>query len=342
MPRHLGPVRQGCARRYAAPVLAAVLVGSLIGGSLQLFRDRVPVADRVCAARRTSGGSSELSVAVLGTALTAAATAAAGRIRSAGIVSSLRTSVQGVSCTGPATPAAVLAARRLQQGIAAAVRSSPARIAAAVQDWTTGVRCSYRGTAQFDSASIIKATTLAALLWQAQRAGRGLTAAEQEWAEEAITESDNDAQTALWNDVGGARGVQRFLAAAGMTTTTAAGAGLWGLTQVSAQDQVTLLRALARGGVLTAASRRYQLGLMRDVTPSQRWGVPDGAPAGTTVAVKNGWLPDATGWHINSIGYVTGTGHEYAMAVLSDGSDSMQDGVEAVQAVARAIHSALG
>ena len=34
--------------------------------------------------------------------------------------------------------------------------------------------------------------------------------------------------------------------------------------------------------------------------------------------MKNGWLPDATGWHINSIGAFTGHGENYLMAVLTD------------------------
>ena len=58
--------------------------------------------------------------------------------------------------------------------------------------------------------------------------------------------------------------------------------------------------------------------------------------------MKNGWLLESgSGWHVNTIGYVTESGHEYAMAVLSDGSATMAAGVDAVEDVARTAHTAL-
>ncbi len=87
--------------------------------------------------------------------------------------------------------------------------------------------------------------------------------------------------------------------------------GYWGLTQVTAHDEMLLLKLLTRpNSVLTAASRAYQLGLMARVISSQRWGTPAGAPAGVGVHVKNGWLPESSGWHVNSIGAFTGKGQE--------------------------------
>ena len=66
----------------------------------------------------------------------------------------------------------------------------------------------------------------------------------------------------------------------------------WGLSQLTAQDELTLLTLLTtHGSVLSDTSRGYVLWLMSKVIPSQRWGVPDGAPADVTVSVKNGWLP---------------------------------------------------
>jgi hypothetical protein len=115
--------------------------------------------------------------------------------------------------------------------------------------------------------------------------------------------------------------------------------GYWGLTQVTAHDQLLLLKLLTRpNSVLTAASRAYQLGLMARVISSQRWGTPAGAPAGAGVHVKNGWLPESSGWHVNSIGAFTGKGRNYLIAVLTDDNPSEQYGIDTIEAVARVVH----
>lgn len=55
---------------------------------------------------------------------------------------------------------------------------------------------------------------------------------------------------------------------------------------------------------LSAASRHYELSLMRSVEPGEKWGVTAAADPGSGPAVKNGWLPDGPPglWVINSIG----------------------------------------
>ena len=65
----------------------------------------------------------------------------------------------------------------------------------------------------------------------------------------------------------------------------------WGLTTTTPQDQVTLLRQLVRSSrVLDKNAQKYALYLLEHVTPSQRWGVSAGVPAGVTLALKNGAL----------------------------------------------------
>lgn len=61
-----------------------------------------------------------------------------------------------------------------------------------------------------------------------------------------------------------------------------------------------------------------------------------------TVQVKNGWLPRAThGWRVHSIGAFTGKGHDYGITVLTQDNKTMNDGVNTIQAVARAVHKDL-
>ena len=112
--------------------------------------------------------------------------------------------------------------------------------------------------------------------------------------------------------------LQHFLDLAGMGETKLGQDGEWGLTQVTAHDEMLLLKLLtASNSVLDANSRAYELNLMAHVTNWEAWGVTAGTPSDVTWHVKNGWLPDATGWHINSIGAFTGHGKDYMMAVLS-------------------------
>ena len=245
-------------------------------------------------------------------------------------------------CTVPPADAAYGAlAARLSGGIETAVAGRAGRYAVAVYDRVTGVTCQLNAGSPFDSASVVKATILAALLRWHQETGQPLSSGERDLATLMITESDNDAATDLWNELGMDQ-IQDFLGLGGMTQTRLGTGGYWGLTQITARDQLILLRLLtAPNPVLSASSRGYELGLMARVDPSQRWGVPAGAPDGVTAHVKNGWLPDATGWHINSIGAFTGAGHDYMIVVLSDANPTMAYGVATVEAVARAVHQDL-
>ena len=103
-------------------------------------------------------------------------------------------------------------------------------------------------------------------------------------------------------------------------------------------DQIALLRELVQpGALLTAADRSYALSLMENVTPSQRWGVSGGVPAGVTVALKNGWLPldsSDTDWQINSVGWISGRGRDYLMAVLTTGNPTEQYGISTIDGLA--------
>ena len=99
---------------------------------------------------------------------------------------------------------------------------------------------------------------------------------------------------------------------------------------------------LNSNSVLDGSSRSLVLQLMAEVIPSQRWGVPAGAPTSLTVHVKNGWLPLAPyGWRINSIGCFTGRGGGYSIVVLTQDNPSMIYGIDTVQAVARAVNQDL-
>ncbi|MEU7070121.1 serine hydrolase [Streptomyces narbonensis] len=240
-----------------------------------------------------------------------------------------------VSCT---SGKAGLAAK-LQRDITAALATRSGTVAVGLRDRTTNTTCTLRATVSYDSASIVKVTVLATLLWDAKKTNRYLTTRESNLATAMITKSDNAATTSLWNQLGVTK-VKGFLAAAGMTRTVPGSGGYWGLTRINVTDEQRLLSLItARNNVLSDNARAYILKLMGRVITSQRWGTPAGAPSSVSKQVKNGWLQRSTrGWRVHSIGTFKGGGHDYTISVLTDGNSTMNYGVNTIQAVAKVIH----
>jgi beta-lactamase class A len=241
-----------------------------------------------------------------------------------------------VACTSKSQPAVAAA---LARDIQAARRGRSSTVAVWVDDPGAGITCSLNGSSHFDSASIVKVTILGAVLRMALDQHRFLTSTETTQLSAMITKSDNNAASALWAKLGRSY-LQHFLNLAGMKQTVLGPGGYWGLTQVTAHDEMLLLRLLLTpNSVLSSNSRAYALGLMAQVISSQRWGVPAGAPRTVTVHVKNGWLPRAAhGWRINSIGGFTWSKGWYSIVVLSMDNPTMAYGVTTVEAVSRVIH----
>lgn len=218
-------------------------------------------------------------------------------------------------CTSAAHPRI---AGRMSRGIAAVLanrRGSVVGLAASAP--ADGLTCAFHQWRYFYSASVVKVTILSSLLLKEGAPGH-LTSKQRSLANQMITQSSNSAATALWDEVG-MRSLQHFLDEAGMRNTILNGRA-WGLTQITAHDELMLLNLLTTpGSVLNNRSRDYVLQLMSEVTPSERWGVSAGAPASVTVHIKNGWLPypGSDDWRINSIGAFTGTGITYQIVVLT-------------------------
>ena len=214
------------------------------------------------------------------------------------------------------------------------------------QTWTLG-----HGRPQAE-ASIVKVDILEALL--AQHSASRLSAGDRALAAQMIEDSDNDAATSLWDSVGSASGIRTYNTAARLTHTTPSACvscpGFpwpgWGLSTTLPTDQIILLQRLVEPNtLLTSAARRYALSLMENVAPAQRWGVSGGVPAQATVALKNGWLPlnDAgTDWQINSVGWISGSGRDYLMAVLTTGNPDEQYGIDTISQLATMVWANLG
>ncbi|MFI6376591.1 serine hydrolase [Streptomyces sp. NPDC050546] len=233
-------------------------------------------------------------------------------------------------------------AAKLKKDITAALAGRKGTVAVGLYDRSTNTTCTLRASSAYDSASVVKVTVLATLLWDAKKTNRYLTDRENTLAKAMITKSDNAATSTLWKQLGMTK-IKGFLSAAGMSQTKPGANGYWGLTQITVTDEQKLLKLLtAKNTVLSDNSRSYILKLMGQVVSSQRWGTPYGVPSGVTVAVKNGWLQRSTnGWRVHSVGAFKGGGHDYVMTVLTHGNSTMNYGITTIQAVAKVIHKDL-
>lgn len=231
-------------------------------------------------------------------------------------------------------------ARKISRGISAALHGRRSIAGLTVDDPAKDLTCALNQHWHFVAASVIKATILAALLRKRQQKHTFLTTREHQLAWRMITESDNAAASALWAQ-DGRYWLRHFLRLAEMTHTDLGPGGAWGLSELTAHDEMLLLTTLtAKNPVLSSRSRRYELSLMAHVIPSQRWGVTAGAPKELTAHVKNGWLPYPVSddWRINSIGAFTGHGRDYRIVVLTARNPTMAYGVATIQAVAEVIN----
>jgi beta-lactamase class A len=220
----------------------------------------------------------------------------------------------------------------------------PGQASVAIYDAVTGRTVAFTdpAAAGFETASTVKLAILVALLEQAGPAAR-LSESERREATAMINVSDNVAASSLWSAVGGAPSMDDEFHQLGMTATVADPANMWGLTSTTAADQLSVLRTIAYPNpVLNVHARAIADELLDGVIPAQRWGIPGGVPPGVTVEVKNGWLPRAGGWVINSLAHVHGAGRDYVMAAYTRQDPSMQAGIDTIVGLSKVAWNAVG
>ncbi|MFK0118342.1 serine hydrolase [Streptomyces sp. NPDC090994] len=299
------------------------------------FRSRLLYAALACAV--VGGGTTAGTVYLRAHASTAAVSSPA----SASAPADGNGNGDGEASVEPSAEPAVDRDALLAQAMTAVSVADGTLMSVAVLDPETGESAAY-GDGTFDTASIVKVDILATLLLQAQDAGRSLTSAERTYATAMIENSDNASATALWRAIGGADGLDAANERFGLTGTEGGDGDLWGLTTTTAADQLVLLQQVfGSDSVLTPASRTYLQGLMERIADDQDWGV---SAAGSSAALKNGWLPRSTTglWVINSIGRVTVDGRELLVAALSQGNTTKAAGISLVEAAAKAAVSVCG
>jgi hypothetical protein len=168
-----------------------------------------------------------------------------------------------------------------------------------------------------------KPMIVAMALRKARADGQALSTEHRENARKAITNSDNDAATALWA-YAGYQTYQSLADDLGLSHThlDENRADQWSWTWTTPSDQVLLAKTLATGGskALTDDECRFIWDLMGQVQDDQAWGV--GQPKSGTVKahLKNGWVQFKSTdglWAVNSMGAVEGDGRDYRLAVMT-------------------------
>lgn len=199
--------------------------------------------------------------------------------------------------------------------------------------------------------STMKVPVLTTLLGDYEARGQSLSPQGRSDATLALEQSDNAAAEALFGTleqlhgglVGASQAVQRTLNNAGDLSTTintapnSGGFTTWGQSIWSTTGEVQFYRQLARGCLLDPHDTTYVLGLMRNVTSSQRWGAgAAGYPSTVPLAFKAGWGPDASGGYLVRQTAIVGSGsHGYVLSTIAlPEGGSFSQGVSMVTALA--------
>lgn len=183
---------------------------------------------------------------------------------------------------------------------------------------------------KFHTASTVKVAVLAGIL---ANQSSGLSDKQYSLAKAMIEQSDNDATTTLFNELGGQKGLQETFNKFGMSNSTAH--QNWGLSTSTPRDQVKLLNNIFyKSKLLTTQDQKVIGSLMSNVEADQNWGI---SADSNHFAIKNGWLSYGNSkWIVNSIGYVKNSnGTDYTIAVYTDKNSTMQVGQQTIEQLAR-------
>jgi hypothetical protein len=188
----------------------------------------------------------------------------------------------------------------------------------------------------------MKVPIMLAFLDMLEHQGREPGAEELTLLTTMIENSDNDAASTLYFDeMNGADSITQLLKAQDIDGLTPS-ANAWGYSLITPEAMTDLLTLLQQGKILNQSHRALALNLMEQVEQDQRIGVGDTAPAGSTVAMKNGWVVDSDGlWAMNSSGIVMRNKETYILTIYTEGLSSLAEEQAIAQHIGRTVASLL-
>lgn len=218
-------------------------------------------------------------------------------------------------------------------GSAAAVTAATAAVDAlgtgfgvAVEDRATGrTSVGAAGATPFYAASVVKLYTVVDILHRVETGAVTLTTTDRTDIGRALSYSDDGAEDALWTKFGGAAGVARTIALAGLQDSSPPkDTSQWGETLISARDVVTLYDYVLDS--MTPADRDMIMDALRNAQDSGADGFDQAfgliaAPRPAGVAAKQGWMWIGDDFYLHSTG-VLGPDDHYVVAVLSENEAS--------------------
>jgi hypothetical protein len=262
----------------------------------------------------------------------------------------------GSTPPSPSTPTPAASTGVLRGGFHASFArlsaSLPGRVQIAVAPVGEGRIQTLGGDTPAHGWSTTKVPVLVALL--RSRGRSGLTGAERQWAQAAITASDNQSVLDLFGDlerthgglIGASAYIQALFRASGDPQTIVATAPppsgavtTFGQTEWAPGQAVKFFRALGQGCLLSSSPSGYVLGLMENIVPGESWGL---GAAGFTgpVAFKGGWGPEPSGAYLVRQSGIIAPGSPGAVAVSlvaypGRGGDSFATGTQILSQTAR-------
>jgi hypothetical protein len=182
----------------------------------------------------------------------------------------------------------------------------------------------------FPSASVLKAMLLVAYVNQPSVRDRPLHTSERALLDPMIRRSDNAAASAIFVRVGTHR--LRVLARRTGMRRFSPAAPVWGLSRIDAEDQARFF--LHIDGTIAARHRRYAMGLLEHITPSQRWGIGRVKPRGWRLFFKGGW-GSGSGLVDHQVALLTRGDERVSVAILTYADGSHAYGKETLRGVAK-------
>jgi beta-lactamase class A len=290
------------------------------------------------------GAAAMLAVAALVAACDPGASSIAPSTTPVPATSIATTPVAVPSATVPAPPTPRQVATHTLTAIAG--RLPGGSISVAVVNTRTGASFRWGERRGMWTGSVYKLLVLEALLLERQRADAWFTSYELADITAMIEQSNNKAGYRMFLDAGGSTPLAAAAKRLGLRHTHL-GVADPALTTMDARDGITLLRRLVHGGPLTARSKAFVLGLMRNVQSDQRWGAGVVADRDTTFANKNGWMQvdrnngpgedDDGRWLVNSLGIIRVHGQQLLIAIFTKHDPDCYSGIRLVQKLARTI-----
>jgi hypothetical protein len=189
----------------------------------------------------------------------------------------------------------------------------------------------FRGGRSYPSASVVKVMLMVAYLNRRSVRHRRLHRHDRRLMGPMIRRSDNATASAIYTQVGDG-GLRRIAHLAGMRRFSPGGP-VWGLSRITARDQVSFMLRVDR--LVPARHRSYALHLLTEIVRRQRWGLPGATPKGWQLHFKGGFVPEAGGWKTHQVALLRRGGRRMSVAVLSRFNPSLHYGGRTIDGVAK-------